>query len=71
MSESLVLTIFGVKILKFVVADPDPGSSIFLTLDAGSGMEKFRSGIRIRNTRIKYAVICQKLICIENTLIGL
>jgi hypothetical protein len=40
-------TIFWVKntVLKFF-ADPDPGSGIFLTLDPGSGMEKFGSGIR-------------------------
>ncbi len=35
-------TIFGIKILKFFDADPDPGSGIFLTLDPGSGMEKFQ-----------------------------
>ncbi len=34
------------KILKFFGADPDPGSEIFLTLDLGSGMKKFGSGIR-------------------------
>ncbi len=44
-SESLE-TIFGVKILKFFSADPDLVSAIFLTLDTGSGMEKFGSGIR-------------------------
>jgi hypothetical protein len=31
----------GSKILKLFDADPDPGSGIFLTLDPGSGMEKF------------------------------
>jgi hypothetical protein len=44
----------GLKILKFFVADPDPGSGAFLTLDPvvsrieklGSGMKKFESGIR-------------------------
>jgi hypothetical protein len=36
-----------VEILKFFDADPDPGSGIFLTLDPGSAMEKFRSGINI------------------------
>jgi hypothetical protein len=40
-------TIFGLKILKFFDADPDPGSEIFLTLDPGSWMEKFGSGISI------------------------
>ncbi len=40
-SESLE-TIFGVKILKFFDASPDPGSGIFLTLDPGSGMEEIR-----------------------------
>ncbi len=29
------LTIFWVKILKFLDADPDPGSGIFQTLDPG------------------------------------
>jgi hypothetical protein len=38
-SESLE-TIFGLKILKFFDADPDPKSGIFLTLDQGSGMEE-------------------------------
>jgi hypothetical protein len=37
---------FGLKILNFFDADPDPGSGIFLTQDAGSGIEKFSSGIR-------------------------
>ncbi len=47
-SESLE-TIFWVKLFD---ADPDPGSGIFLTLDPGSRMEKFGSGINIpdRNT---------------------
>jgi hypothetical protein len=40
---------FGIKILKFFDGDPDPGSEIFLTLDPGSGMEKFGSGINIPN----------------------
>jgi hypothetical protein len=40
-SESLE-TIFWVK---FLDADPDPGSGIYLTLDLGSGEEKFGSGI--------------------------
>jgi hypothetical protein len=44
-SESLE-KFFGIKKLKFIDADADPGSGIFLTLDLGSGMEKFRSGIR-------------------------
>jgi hypothetical protein len=44
-SESLE-TIFGVKTLKFFDADPDPGSKIFLTMDLGSWMEKFGSGIK-------------------------
>ncbi len=33
------------KIFKLFDADADPGSGIFLTLDLGSGMEKFGSGI--------------------------
>jgi hypothetical protein len=44
--------IFWVKKLKFFDVEPDSESGIFLSLDPGSGMEKFRSGItfRIRNT---------------------
>jgi hypothetical protein len=38
----------GLKILKFLDTDPDPGYGIFLTVDSVSGMEKF--GSRIRNT---------------------
>jgi hypothetical protein len=37
---------FGLKILKYFDADTKPGFGIFLTLDPGSGMEKFRSGIQ-------------------------
>jgi hypothetical protein len=38
---------FGLKmVLKFFDADADPGSEIFLSLDRGSRIEKFRSGIR-------------------------
>jgi hypothetical protein len=39
---------FGLKILKFFVADadPDPGAGAFLTLDPGSRIEKIRFGIR-------------------------
>jgi hypothetical protein len=36
---------FGLKILKFLEADPDPGSEIFLNLDPG--LKKFGSGINI------------------------
>ena len=43
-SESLE-TFFWVKIIKFFDAHPDP--EIFLTMDMGSGMEKFGSGINI------------------------
>jgi hypothetical protein len=42
-SDSLE-TIFWVKNTKFF--DADSRSGIFLTLDPGSGMEKFGSGIR-------------------------
>jgi hypothetical protein len=45
-SESLDAAIFRLKILKFFVADPDPGYGIIFTLDFGSGMKKFGSGIR-------------------------
>ncbi len=45
-SESLE-TIFRLIILKLFDLDPNPGSGIFLTLDLGSGMEKFRSVINI------------------------
>jgi hypothetical protein len=44
-AESLE-TVFWVNKHKFVDVDPAPGSEIFLTLDPGSGMEKFGSGIR-------------------------
>jgi hypothetical protein len=43
-SKSLV-QFFGLKILKFFVADPDPGSGGFMTFDPGSGMEKLGSGV--------------------------
>jgi hypothetical protein len=43
-SESLE-KIFGLNILEFFYADPDPGSWIFLTLDPG--WKKFESGINI------------------------
>jgi hypothetical protein len=35
------------KLLKFFDAVPDPEFGIILTLDPGSGMEKFGSGINI------------------------
>jgi hypothetical protein len=44
-SESLE-TIFELQKLKFFYVDQDPGSGIFLTLDLGSGLKKFGSGIR-------------------------
>jgi hypothetical protein len=37
---------FRVKNTSFFDADSDPGSGIVLTLDPGSGMAKFGSGIR-------------------------
>jgi hypothetical protein len=40
-------TVFGLKILKFLEADP-----IRNLFDPGSGMEKFRSGIRHKHQRI-------------------
>jgi hypothetical protein len=46
-SESLKTIFGGLKILKSVCADPDPGSGIFLTLNLVSRMEKFGSGINI------------------------
>ncbi len=38
----------GLKILKFFDVDPDPGPGIwiFITLDPGSGIEKFGPEIR-------------------------
>ncbi len=45
-SDSLE-TIFWAKNIKFFDAYPNPGSGIFFTLDLGSGMEKFGSGINI------------------------
>jgi hypothetical protein len=35
------------KMLKFFIADPDPGLWIRCLFDPGSGMEKFGSGINI------------------------
>jgi hypothetical protein len=43
-SESLE-TIFWVKILKFFDANADSDSVFFSTLDPGSEIEKFRSGM--------------------------
>ncbi len=40
----------GLTILKFLGAYPDPGSEIFLTLDPGSGIEKFGSATLINIT---------------------
>jgi hypothetical protein len=37
-------------VLKFLVADPDPGSETLLNLDPGSWMEKFESKIRNKNS---------------------
>jgi hypothetical protein len=45
-SESLETIFLVKKILEFFDANPDPGAGIFLTLDPGPGMEKFRSGIQ-------------------------
>ncbi len=39
--------IFGLQTLKFFDADLDQGSGILLTLNLGSGMKKFGSGINI------------------------
>jgi hypothetical protein len=47
-SESLETIIWG---KKFFDADSDPGSGTFFTLDPGSWMEKFGSGIRYKYTR--------------------
>ncbi len=38
-------TIFWVKNTLILLCESNPGSGIFLTLDPGSGMEKFESGI--------------------------
>jgi hypothetical protein len=46
--KSLV-RIFGLKMLKFFVANPDSGSGAFFILDPGSGMEKFGSRAREKN----------------------
>jgi hypothetical protein len=40
-------TVLMLKMLKFFDVDPDPGYGVFLTLDPGFGLEKFRSGINI------------------------
>ncbi len=59
-TESLK-TIFGLKILKFFNADPDPGSGIFLTLDPGSGIFlTLYPGSRIRNTGSKLRIVVKK-----------
>jgi hypothetical protein len=53
-SESLETVLeLKIKILKFFDADPDLGSRNYLTLNPGSGMEKFGSGIRDRKIRIQ------------------
>jgi hypothetical protein len=51
-SESLQ-SVLGLKILKFLDAELDPGSRIRNLFDPGSGirMEKFVSGIRIGDPR--------------------
>jgi hypothetical protein len=49
--------IFGLNILKFFDADPDPGFGIFLTLGPGSGTEK----IRIRDKHPGSATLEYKL----------
>jgi hypothetical protein len=50
--------VFRLKIVKFFDADSDLGSAIFLTLDPGSGMEKFGSGVRDKNPGS--ATVCLK-----------
>jgi hypothetical protein len=49
---------FGLKMLKFFDAGPDPGSRIFLTLDPGSGMKKLGSGIQDKHPRSATLVSC-------------
>jgi hypothetical protein len=39
-------TIFGLKYLNNFDVDPDPGSSIFMTMDPGTGRKTCGSGIR-------------------------
>jgi hypothetical protein len=51
-SESLE-TIFGLKILKFFDADPDPGTGIFF--NPVFGMKKFGSGMNIPDPQQCYA----------------
>ncbi len=57
------------KILKFF--DADPGSGIFLTLDPGSGMEQFGSGINIPDLlhcqKNVQKPICTRSGCLPNT----
>ncbi len=50
-------TFFGLKILKFFAADPDPRSFRPWIRDPGSGMEKFGSGNR--NISSTYTIPCQ------------
>ncbi len=49
-------------LLPFFDADPDPGSGIFLTLDPGSGMEKFGFAINIPDQQhiCTFMQICTK-----------
>ncbi len=59
---------FGLKILKFFDAGPDPGSGIFLTLDPRSGMEKLGSGIQDKHPGFAALVsctVCYIYLCIE------
>ncbi len=54
--------ILGLKVLKFLYADP--GSGISLTLDPGSGMEKFGSGMEKFGSGINFT---DQQHCLENT----
>jgi hypothetical protein len=65
-SESLE-TVFRAKLLKVFDADSDPASVILLTLDPGSRMEKFGSGIRDKHpgsATLTYSKKYVKQICI-------
>jgi hypothetical protein len=44
--KSLVAIFFGLKIIKFFVADPYPGFGAFLALDQGSGIRDGKLRIR-------------------------
>jgi len=57
--KSLVAIFFGLKIIKFFVADPYPGFGAFLALDQGSGIRDGK--LRIRDNHPESATLQQRL----------